>query len=367
MPGSGHAHLTDFNVAVEVEDNHLPSSMSGTKPYMAPEIFDCGLDLRIGYSYGVDWWSLGVVAYEMFRGYRPFDIHSYTSIHNVRILFHLGVEYPMSFSDSIVDLLAKLLCLNPDFRASSVQDLKKIKCLRRFDMDMVLQKKYKPPFCPPNDHLNCDPTFELEEMIVETKPLHKKKKRLAKQRSIREIQGQLIPFDSEANFPDHSYPHPSTLLIPEFKTYNRCQELEKKEKERKEMEWERELQLAMDLADPHHTFQIPTCKSCPKLLDKCFPETESPQKLRKMTSYDSCCSGTNADAKTSERSELRATPTTSTGGRKLAVATAGKMSSASAVNYVETDLQPDDIRNTLQNIEFIDRTPSPSERSSEGT
>jgi hypothetical protein len=39
------------------------------------------------------------------------------------------------------------------------------------------------------DHLNCDPTFELEEMIVETRPLHKKKKRLAKQRSLREMQG----------------------------------------------------------------------------------------------------------------------------------------------------------------------------------
>lgn len=31
--------------------------------------------------------------------------------------------------------------------------------------------------------LNCDPTFELEEMILESKPLHKKKKRLAKHRS----------------------------------------------------------------------------------------------------------------------------------------------------------------------------------------
>ena len=28
------------------------------------------------------------------------------------------------------------------------------------------------------DGLNCDPTYELEEMIVETRPLHKKKKRL---------------------------------------------------------------------------------------------------------------------------------------------------------------------------------------------
>lgn len=33
------------------------------------------------------------------------------------------------------------------------------------------------------DHLNCDPTYELEEMIIEPNPLHKKKKRLAKQNS----------------------------------------------------------------------------------------------------------------------------------------------------------------------------------------
>ena len=31
---------------------------------------------------------------------------------------------------------------------------------------------------PQGDGLNCDPTYELEEMIVETRPLHKKKKRL---------------------------------------------------------------------------------------------------------------------------------------------------------------------------------------------
>lgn len=34
--------------------------------------------------------------------------------------------------------------------------------------------------------MNCDPTYELEEMIIEAKPLHKKKKRLAKQNSKRE-------------------------------------------------------------------------------------------------------------------------------------------------------------------------------------
>ena len=39
------------------------------------------------------------------------------------------------------------------------------------------------------DHLNCDPTYELEEMIIEANPLHKKKKRLAKQLSARKSEG----------------------------------------------------------------------------------------------------------------------------------------------------------------------------------
>jgi hypothetical protein len=32
--------------------------------------------------------------------------------------------------------------------------------------------------------LNCDPTYELEEMIIEAKPLHKKKKRLLRQQTL---------------------------------------------------------------------------------------------------------------------------------------------------------------------------------------
>lgn len=40
------------------------------------------------------------------------------------------------------------------------------------------------------DHLNCDPTYELEEMIIEPNPLHKKKKRLAKQNSNKVVRRQ---------------------------------------------------------------------------------------------------------------------------------------------------------------------------------
>lgn len=70
----------------------------------------------------------------------------------------------------------------PGARISTLKELKQVNAMRELDFDKVLNKQIKPSFTPPKDHLNCDPTFELEEMIIETKPLHKKKKRLAKQR-----------------------------------------------------------------------------------------------------------------------------------------------------------------------------------------
>lgn len=41
---SGHAHLTDFNIATRLQKDSLACSMSGTKPYMAPEVFMCALE-----------------------------------------------------------------------------------------------------------------------------------------------------------------------------------------------------------------------------------------------------------------------------------------------------------------------------------
>lgn len=36
--------MTDFNIATRLAKDGLACSMSGTKPYMAPEVFMCALD-----------------------------------------------------------------------------------------------------------------------------------------------------------------------------------------------------------------------------------------------------------------------------------------------------------------------------------
>lgn len=59
----GHAHLTDFNIAVYFNPNKPLMSIAGSMAYMAPEVL-----LRKGYFESVDWWSLGVVMFELLFG-----------------------------------------------------------------------------------------------------------------------------------------------------------------------------------------------------------------------------------------------------------------------------------------------------------
>lgn len=238
----GHAHITDFNIATQLADGQLATSMSGTKPYIAPEVFGCAMDECAGYTFAVDWWSLGVTLYEVLARSRPFDIHSGTSIPHIKSLFVSPVHYPSKWSKEVVHLFSRLLCTAPGARVSSLAELRQVPVLKRMDFAAVFEKQVQPVFNPPRDHLNCDPTFELEEMIVEAKPLHKKKKRLAKQRSLK---GSTSVDTPESGIEGQ---------LADFVPYNREKELMKREMEIKENEWEQELIEAMNASCTESVF-----------------------------------------------------------------------------------------------------------------
>jgi serine/threonine kinase 32 len=68
LDAMGHAHLTDFNVAIHYSERRLHTSVAGSMAYMAPQVVN-----RKGYSWQIDWWSLGITAYELLFHKRPFD------------------------------------------------------------------------------------------------------------------------------------------------------------------------------------------------------------------------------------------------------------------------------------------------------
>lgn len=55
--------LTDFGLAKEIDESSRSNSMCGTTEYMAPEIL-----LSKGHNKYADWWSVGILLYEMLTG-----------------------------------------------------------------------------------------------------------------------------------------------------------------------------------------------------------------------------------------------------------------------------------------------------------
>lgn len=68
LDSQGNAHITDFNVAIHYSDRRPHTSVAGSIAYMAPEILK-----NKGYSWQIDWWSLGITIYELLFNKRPFD------------------------------------------------------------------------------------------------------------------------------------------------------------------------------------------------------------------------------------------------------------------------------------------------------
>ncbi len=66
----GHIKLTDFGLSKEAlyeDSSEKAYSFCGTVEYMAPEVVN-----RRGHGPAADWWSFGVLMYEMLTGTLPF-------------------------------------------------------------------------------------------------------------------------------------------------------------------------------------------------------------------------------------------------------------------------------------------------------
>ncbi|RKO96194.1 Pkinase-domain-containing protein, partial [Caulochytrium protostelioides] len=88
LDSNGHIALTDFGLCKEnISADKITNTFCGTAEYLAPEVL-----LGRGYGKPVDWWSLGILFYEMTTGLPPFFSEN-TNMMFKKIL-HAEVTYP---------------------------------------------------------------------------------------------------------------------------------------------------------------------------------------------------------------------------------------------------------------------------------
>merc|ERR1719499_2263384 len=170
LDGSGYLKITDFGFAKVVEDRTF--TLCGTPDYLAPEIVT-----GQGHGKGVDWWTLGILIYEMLASFPPFfddePIETYRKIIKCRI------KFPRYFTQEAKDLIKNLLRSKPVKRLGVLKGgaalIRRHPWFSDFEWEALNAFKLEPPIIPevkaPNDIGNFESVDEDDdEPLVAIRP-----------------------------------------------------------------------------------------------------------------------------------------------------------------------------------------------------
>uniref|UniRef100_A0A674F629 non-specific serine/threonine protein kinase n=1 Tax=Salmo trutta TaxID=8032 RepID=A0A674F629_SALTR len=157
----GHIKITDFGLSKEAIDHDKRAySFCGTIEYMAPEVVN-----RRGHTHSADWWSFGVLMFEMLTGSLPFQGKDRKETMALILKAKLGM--PQFLSPEVQSLIRALFKRNPTNRLGAgpdgVEEIKKHNFFGNIDWNKLYRREIKPPFKPavgrPDDTFHFDPEF----------------------------------------------------------------------------------------------------------------------------------------------------------------------------------------------------------------
>uniref|UniRef100_A0A3Q1CR21 Protein kinase C n=1 Tax=Amphiprion ocellaris TaxID=80972 RepID=A0A3Q1CR21_AMPOC len=161
LDSDGHIKIADFGMCKEnMQDDSRTSTFCGTPDYIAPEIL-----LGQKYNSSVDWWSFGVLLYEMLIGQSPF--HGRDEEELFQSIRTDNPAYPQWLSKAAKDILVKLFVREPEERLGVKGNIRQHSFFSSTDWNALEQRQVAPPFRPtltsPSDCSNFDKEFINEK------------------------------------------------------------------------------------------------------------------------------------------------------------------------------------------------------------
>nr|ODN95157.1 AGC/YANK protein kinase [Cryptococcus depauperatus CBS 7855] len=176
----GHAHITDFNIAVHFSERKLLNGVAGSMAYMAPEVL-----MKRGYSAPVDYWSLGILTYELLFGKRPFRGRTNGALTNsiLNDVLTWPEDAPSKCSSDGMHAIRGFLERDPNKRLGyrpgegGIEGIQTHPWFRNINWEQLYRKETVPLFEPDSKRANFDATHELEELLLEENPLKARKRK----------------------------------------------------------------------------------------------------------------------------------------------------------------------------------------------
>ena len=137
----GYLQLIDFGTAKKIKD--FTSTIIGTAYYISPEILS-----GKGYSYSCDYWSVGIIAFEIYYNYYPFGNEASDPMEVYEEVLKKDLSLPYNGDASVNSFIKAALNKKISKRLSSLEAAKKHVFFKDFNWNDLIDLQLKPPYIP---------------------------------------------------------------------------------------------------------------------------------------------------------------------------------------------------------------------------
>ena len=137
----GYLQLIDFGTAKKIKD--FTCTIIGTAYYISPEILS-----GKGYSYSCDYWSVGIIAFEIYYNYYPFGNEANDPMEVYREVLKKDLTLPYNGDPFVNSFIKAALNKKVSKRLSSLEAAKRHSFFKDFNWNDLIDLQLKPPYIP---------------------------------------------------------------------------------------------------------------------------------------------------------------------------------------------------------------------------